>query len=183
MKPVSLAVQLVLLVLVVGASQPATAQMNDPRYADYFLVGRFGEICTMCEVAVLCEAGETDTPRDAVPETGDFTLYYIQTRTFWSQVGTIWEWFISNFDGLAVDGHERPVWVYEVADGSWSGPEIVQARVSLDPPLIAMPGQAIERQHRRWQRPVGNDAGYCQRLPLWETIEVIDRKAPGGKDT
>jgi hypothetical protein len=175
--PMSLATGLLLVVLAL----PASAQFNDPRFSDYFLVGRFGEICTMCEVTVLCEAGDTDIARAAVPETGNFTLYYIQTRTFWSQIGTIWEWFISNFDGMAVDGHERPVWIYEISDGNWSGPDIVQARVSLEPPLVAMPGEAIERQFRHWQRPVGDNVGYCHRLPLWDTLHAVEQHAPGAE--
>ena len=77
---------------------PALAQVNNPAYADYFLVGRFGEICTMCEAVVMCEAGENDTPHDAIPAEGSFKLYYLQTRTFWSQIATIWEWFVANFN-------------------------------------------------------------------------------------
>src|SRR5210317_1358986 len=85
------------------------AQVNMDAYRDYFLVGQFGEVCTMCEVTVLCEAGSELPADDAVPTGGDFTLYHLQTRTFWSQISTIWEWFISNFrqDELAARGHTR----------------------------------------------------------------------------
>jgi hypothetical protein len=167
------------LAVVTGALRPAVAQMNDPAYADYFLVGRFGEICTMCEVIVLCEERESAPDYASIPEDGSFTIYHIQTRTFWSQVGTIWEWFISNFDGMAVDGHERPFLVYEVEDGDWSLPREVTARVSLDPPLLAMDEWAIERKERRWlKQPGGQAVGYCQRLPLWESIEIIETRRP-----
>lgn len=149
--------------------------MNDPTKAHYFLMGRFGEVCTMCEVVVLCRAGEADVTDERIPESGDFTLYYIQTRTFWSQVGTIWEWFVSNFDGMAIDGHERPVWVYQVSAGEWTGPEVVQARLSLEPGMITMPEHSIERIDRQWlTEPDGQAIGYCQRLPLWESIERIE---------
>lgn len=158
----------------------AWAQMSDPAKAHYFLMGRFGEICTMCEVVVLCEAGEADVTAEEIPTSGSFTLYYIQTRTFWSQIGTIWEWFISNFDGMAIDGHERPVWVYEVNENQWSGPELVNARVTLEPGLIRLGTHSIERVERRWQQePGATPIGYCQRLPLWTSIETIDRNAPG----
>ena len=69
-------------------SGPALSQINNPAYADYFLVGRFGEICTMCEAIVLCEAGDSDTQYEGIPEDRSFTLYHLQTRTFWSQVAT-----------------------------------------------------------------------------------------------
>ena len=88
----------------------AFAQVNIDAYRDYFLVGQFGEVCTMCEVTVLCETGTELPPEDKVPDTGSFTLYHLQTRTFWSQVSTIWDWFISNFqqEGLAARGHTPP---------------------------------------------------------------------------
>lgn len=163
-----------------GLIAPALGQMSDPGKAHYFLMGRFGEICTMCEVVVLCEAGDDDVTAEEIPATGSFTLYYIQTRTFWSQISTIWEWFISNFDGMAIDGHERPVWVYEVTNENWSGPELVNARVTLEPGLIRLGSHSIERVERRWQEePGAQPIGYCQRLPLWTSIETIKRNAPG----
>ncbi|UCG72340.1 MAG: hypothetical protein JSV45_14010 [Chromatiales bacterium] len=153
--------------------------MNDPKYADYFLFGRFGEICTMCEVVVLCEVTDADTARETIPESGSFTIYHIRTRTFWSQIATIWEWFIRNFDDTAADGHERPVLVYEVVDGKWPRPRTVRAQVSLEPPVIALHGHEIDRTNRRWHRsPELEPVGYCQRLPLWESIEIIDARRP-----
>ena len=158
----------------------AWAQMNDPSKSHYFLMGRFGEVCTMCKVVVLCQAGESDVTAEEIPASGSFTVYYIQTRTFWSQVATIREWFLANFDGADIDGHERPVWVYEVTENQWSGPERVTARVSLEPGLIRMDGHSIERIERRWQKEPGAEPiGYCQRLPLWTSLEIIDRNAPG----
>ena len=43
-------------VLLLALALPAAGQVNNPAYANYFLVGQFGEICTMCEVVVLCDA-------------------------------------------------------------------------------------------------------------------------------
>ncbi len=37
----------------------ARAQVTVDAYRGYFLYGQFGEVCTMCEVVVLCEAGES----------------------------------------------------------------------------------------------------------------------------
>ncbi|MGI9330777.1 MAG: hypothetical protein ACR2QB_08645 [Gammaproteobacteria bacterium] len=171
-----------LIILLLLSPLTATAQMNDPAYADYFLVGRFGEVCTMCEVVVMCEAAAAETQRDSLPRDGSFTVYHIQTRTFWSQIGTIWEWFVRNFDDRTVDGHERPVLVYTIDDGSWSAAEIQTARFTLATPLIAAPGWSIDRQSRRWQQEPGARAvGYCYRLPLWESLAAIEQQAPSGE--
>jgi len=59
---------------------PAWAQVNIDAYRDYFLVGQFGEVCTMCEVIVLCEAGSAPPAAAAVPEDGDFTFLCLHTR-------------------------------------------------------------------------------------------------------
>lgn len=157
---------------------PAVSQVNNPAYADYFLVGRFGEICTMCEAIVLCEADGNNTQYERIPEGGSFALYHLQTRTFWSQVATIWEWFITNFDpeSLAVAGHTRPVTVYTVNGGRWSEPQTVVARLSLDPATVVIDEHAIDRVDRRWfHSPTAQPAGFCQRLPLWESLDIIAR--------
>lgn len=157
-------------------SGPAAAQVNNPAYADYLLVGRFGEICTMCEAVVLCEAGTTATEHDSIPGDGRFTLYHYQTRTFWSQISTIWEWFIANFDdeSLAARGHERPVEIYEIENGQWTGPRISLARLSLDPAVIRMGNDTIDRVDRRWQLDGATaPVGFCQRMPLWETLDAM----------
>lgn len=164
-------------------SQAAPAQVNDPAYRDYFLVGEFGEICTMCEVMVLCEAGESSPRHDAVPGSGDFTLYHIQTRTFWSQISTIWEWFVSNFSPRAVDGHTRPVHVHRVEDGRFAPMQVVEARVTLAEPYIDMGERRIERVERQWQTDSGLRLGYCQQLPLWEALEEIAARSPGSGQT
>jgi hypothetical protein len=158
---------------------PAVAQVNDKAYADYFLVGQFGEVCTMCEVMVLCEAGAATPSYAGVPESGSFTLYHIHTRTFWSQVSTIWEWFIANFNSRSLAaGHSRPVTTYRVADGTWARLADGDLLISLDPPLIRLPdGQEIDRTNRRWrQTSPPAELGYCQRLPLWDALNVIEKR-------
>jgi len=165
------------------AAGTAQAQVNDPRFRDYFLVGEFGEVCTMCEVAVLCQAGDAPPPADTVPAAGDFTLYMLHTRTFWSQVSTIWDWFISNFSSTPlVGGHDRPVTEYNVANGAWAAPTEHSMHISLEPALLAMDdGKEVDRVNRRWQRTgTGEALGYCARLPLWDTLEVIEARAPRG---
>ena len=164
------------------AATPALAQVNDPRFANYFLVGQFGEVCTMCEVAVLCQAGEVPAAAPAVPDGGDFTLYLLHTRTFWSQVSTIYDWFISNFTSAPlVAGHDRPITVYTVTNGRWSAPAGRMAHISLEPALLTVDdGHAIERVGRGWQGAGGEPLGQCGRLPLWDTLDVIAARAPQG---
>lgn len=165
-------------------SLPAVAQVNMEAFQDYFLVGRFGEVCTMCEVVVLCEPG-TELPReDAVPESGDFTVYHLQTRTFWSQIATIWEWFISNFSQaeLASQGHTRPVHVYTVTEGNWSPLEVVEGRLVLEPGVLEFGDYKIDRTNRAWQSATtGEPVGFCSRLPLWDALDSIEANAPGGE--
>lgn len=162
---------------------PTGAQVNIDAYRDYFLVGQFGEVCTMCEVTVLCAAGSERPAEDAVPGTGDFVLYHIQTRTFWSQVSTIWEWFVSNFtaDALAARGHTRPVHVYTIKDGNWTPPQIIKGSLILDPGVLEFGEYNIDRVDRSWRRADnGASVGYCSRLPLWDALDSIEAHAHGG---
>ena len=136
---------------------PAYGQVNNKAYADYFLVGQFGEVCTMCDVMVLCEAGTSPPTHQAVPADGSFTLYHIQPRTFWSQVGTIWEWFIANFSSKQFDcGDRRPTKIYTIDDGTWAPAVAGELHIALDPPLLATSdGREIERIGRRWRHRRG----------------------------
>ena len=162
----------------------ASAQVNNEAYRDYFLFGRFGEVCTMCEVTVLCQSGDAPPAVTAVPESGRFTVYHLQTRTFWSQISTIWEWFVTNFssESLAAKGHMRPVHVYEVDGESWAGPEVVEARLLLEPGRLEFGDRHIDRTNQRWSVAMtGEAAGYCTRLPLWDVLAVIDTKTGRGE--
>jgi len=165
------------LALVAGPGA-APAQVNIDAYREYFLIGQFGEVCTMCEVIVLCEESDIPPEYAIVPENASFTLYHLQTRTFWSQVSTIWEWFVANFSSqsLAESGHTRPAHVYSVSAGQWSPMQIVEVRLVLEPGVLKFHETMVDRVNRRWldadtQQPLG----YCQRLPLWESLEAITR--------
>ena len=164
-------------------SGQAAAQVNMDAYRDYFLVGRFGEVCTMCEVTVLCEGVDAIPEYSQIPADGTFTVYHLQTRTFWSQVSTIWEWFIANFSSasLAARGHTRPVYIYAVDAGVWQPRELAEARLVLDPGVVQLGTTEINRVNRQWldtatQQPVG----YCQRLPLWDALDAIAQRSVEG---
>ncbi len=138
----------------------------------------------MCEAIVLCETGDSKTQYTDIPKDRSFTLYHLQTRTFWSQISTIWEWFIANFDSdsLAATGHTRPVTVHSVTDGIWSAAQTAQAHLSLDPAIIVIDGHTIDRIKSQWLHgPDLQPAGYCQRMPLWESLDTITRQLPAGK--
>ncbi|WP_101757704.1 hypothetical protein [Oceanicoccus sp. KOV_DT_Chl] len=161
---------------------PVSAQVNDPKYKDYFLMGRFGEVCTMCEIIVLCEHGEVIPNYESIPGSGTFTLYHIQTRTFWSQVSTIWEWFVKNFSEatLAAKGHTRPVYRYVVTENQWAEQEILQARIILEPGRLEFGEHTIDRVEQSWlDNSSGEQLGYCQRLPLWDSLEQINAQTKG----
>ena len=130
----------------------------------------------MCEAIVLCQSSDSALQQEQIPFRGNFTIYHIQTRTFWSQISTIWEWFIANIDAdsLARSGHTRPVIVYDVNAGVWGTPRTVEAHLSLDPATVTLDKHVIDRVERRWLRDdSAGVVGYCQRLPLWDSLAVI----------
>jgi len=160
----------------------AQSQVNSEKYQGMFLVGEFGEVCTMCEVIVLCETGDDAPAYEAIPAQGNFTVYHLQTRTFWSQMSTIWEWFIANFSSESLaQGHERPVSIYVINNGLWSAPEPIDAHIALEPPLLTFGDRQIDRTDRAWVVAAGHETiGYCQRLPLWDGLDVIAANSPEG---
>lgn len=46
---------------VLTPADPVRAQVNIEAYRDHFLVGRYGELCAVCEAVVVCRAGEKET--------------------------------------------------------------------------------------------------------------------------
>ena len=89
--------RLVAIALLVCAAAPAVAQVSNDAYKDYFLVGQFGEVCTMCEVTVLCEASAEQLPSAGGLSRSRATSLSIICRRALSgrRLSTIWEWFVS----------------------------------------------------------------------------------------
>jgi hypothetical protein len=176
------------IILTCLLAPPSYAQISGTQYQGLFLVGRFGEVCTMCEVVVLCERNASmHSPAEnrvegpiEIPPTGAFSLYHFETRTFWSQIATIWEFFVANFstDGLAARGHTRPVRMITVDDGVWAKPVSIEGRLILDPPIIELSRMSIDRTDNSWRVASNSDVvGFCYRLPLWESLELIEQHA------
>jgi hypothetical protein len=157
------------------------AQVSSEKYRGLFLVGEFGELCTMCEAVVLCEPRKGTPRHSSIPEAGDFTLYHIQTRTFWSQITTIREWFIANFNAESLaQGHERPARIYQIKGDQWLPPKTINAHVALEPPFIKFAETRLDRTNKAWlSLDTGQTVGYCQRMPLWDALDVIEANAPG----
>ena len=142
---------------------------------ELLLYSQFGEFCTMCEAVLLCEEGE-EKSYNFIPNTGNFTLYHLRTRTFLSQISTIWEFFIKNFDGYEIKGHKRPVNIITIDSNQWSKPMISDAEISIDPGLIYIEDRMINRVNNEWMNNANESIGFCYRLPLWASIEKIDKK-------
>lgn len=160
-----------------GLSGNSYSQYNNAPYLDLLLFSQFGEFCTMCEAVVLCQQGSTIPEYEAVPDQGSFTLLHLQTRTFWSQVSTIWEWFMNNFNEQPMSGHRRPMTVFTVIDGQWQPPVNTEVHLDIEPPLLSFDEQQIHRRERSWWQQQTN-IGYCQRLPLWPALDSIERHSP-----
>ena len=162
---------------------PARAQITVDAYRDYFLYGRFGEVCTMCEVIVLCQAGESVPQEDAVPSAGRFHALSPAKAHFLvadvNHLGVVCFQLFRRMQ-LAARGHTRPVHVYRVTEGSWSPREIIEGRLVLNPPVFEFGDRNIDRVTRAWSGADASAApGYCSRLPLWDALESIEANAPG----
>lgn len=164
--------------IVVLTSFSLHAQAKDE---ELLLYSQFGEFCTMCEAVLLC--GENQKEKyESIPNDGNYMLYHLETRTFWSQIITIWEFFIKNFEGYEIKGHTRPVRVFEIINNIWKKMGVYEAEISLDPNLIKFDATKIDRNSKSWLNAEGNIIGYCQRLPLWDALEVIESKTTFGND-
>ena len=166
-------------VLLLSVGTIANAQ---PKTTEHLLLGSpYGEFCTMCEAFVVClpqnEAANVNPaePPKVLPESGNFTLYYFPTRTFWQQIYTIWEWFIVNF--MPVNSHGRPLGIYQ-PDGATLSYQAAETFFSIDPPEITLPDAIINRDDGSWLDSNRQPKGSCYRLPLWETPDAVAKRAP-----
>ena len=153
----------------------AQAQEIKSENSELLLYSQFGEFCTMCEAILVC-TDEKNEINDAFLDRESYLLIHLETRTFWSQIATIWEFFIRNFDGYQVKGHSRPAVLYSSEMGNWFDAETTTAEISIDPNLIKIKQFVIDRETQDWIDHKEQKIGSCIRLPLWETLEYIDER-------
>lgn len=169
------------LVIALTALAGAGARAEEQQYL--LLMNRFGELCTMCEAVVLCAEGEAAAPDVAdlaKPGTGPYTIYHFQTKTFWGQVATIWDYLIRWVEPVIRE--ERPVRIYRVGAGGAAGSdrslEERMANLSIDPPLLDMEVRRINRKSSAWETPQGQAVGSCARLPIKEGLGFVKTHSP-----
>lgn len=172
-----------LSLVVVLASLAGTGARAEEEQQYLLLMNRFGEICTMCEAVVLCADGDVSAVTVAdlgSPEAGPFTLYHFQTKTFWGQVATIWNYLRRWVEPIVRE--ERPVQIYTVGAGGVAGPgrslEEHMARLSIEPPLLEVGTRRINRKTSAWETPGGQAVGSCARLPIKEGLGFVKAHAP-----
>lgn len=159
--------------------QPSPAKADEEFM---LLTNRFGELCTMCEAIVLCEPGKQELdfdgalPQDMPPR---FTLYHFQTKDFWGQIATIWDYFARWVNPVVAE--TRPVIVYEVAAGvrETQGTEI--AGLSVKQAQITVGSRIIDRNKRHWLGADGEMLGACARLPLRDALLAYKAKGSWGE--
>ena len=159
----------------------AQAQEIKSENSELLLYSQFGEFCTMCEATLVC-IDEKNKINDAFLDHESYLLIHLETRTFWSQIATIWEFFIRNFDGYQVKGHSRPAILYSSEMGNWFDAETTTAEISIDPNLIKIKQFVIDRGTQDWIDHKEKKIGSCARLPLWETLEYIDERVHKSED-
>ncbi len=143
------------------------------------LANRFGELCTMCEAIVLCESDKEILDfNGALPEemSSSFTLYHFQTKKFWGQIATIWNYFARWIDPVVSE--TRPVIVYEkttsVNGRVLKAKTIETAKLDLDEAKIVVADRTIDRMTHRWALSEKEATGACVRVPLRDTLVYIE---------
>jgi len=142
----------------------------------------------MCEAYLRCKA----TPAVSTEESDEtaFTLYYFQTKDFWQQIATIWDWFVHLID--PVQSQNRPMTVYEKTGDVNNNRQtklITTAFLSLEEARIEVPHAWIDRHDGAWYSEKGARLGQCTRvaivdaMALTRDLEPWDEISAGGAGT
>jgi hypothetical protein len=74
------------------------------------------------------------------------------------------------------------VTVYSISDGEWSSEKTIEGRLILEPGLVELGDYHIDRISSAWINVSSAEAaGFCQRMPLWDSLEKIEINAPRGE--
>jgi hypothetical protein len=151
------------------SKQPLAQEVHStPDWGDYpLLMSQFGELCTMCEAYLKCEADGLSNP-----DSEAFTLYYFQTKTFWGQIATIWDYFAKWFD--PVTSENRPATIYRFQKNSRiSEPVPTKTNLSVADSRIDIDNTWIDRDGSTWHNRSGDVIGTCKRLSIPESMAMI----------
>ncbi len=160
-----------ILAVLLGGGATVQAQEDEDLL---LLTSQFGELCTMCEAYVRCEAvtGEqVQSSNDAA-----FTLYYFQTKDFWGQIATIWDWFVHLID--PVQSQNRPMTVFEKGEADKQTKLLTTAFLSLEEAKIEVPGAWIDRHDGAWYWEGGTLKGQCTRVPIGDAMALTREMEP-----
>ncbi|MDG2244020.1 MAG: hypothetical protein P8L66_11060 [Rhodospirillaceae bacterium] len=154
-------------------AQDSTVSMATPDWGDTpLLMSQFGELCTMCEAYVRCSA---EQPAASNPPR--FTLFYFETKTFWGQIATIWDYFAKWFD--PVTSEKRPATVFKfITTGPPNITAPVTAYLSVADATIDIDGTRIDRNTLAWMADGGDTIGSCRRLGIPESMAMIEANSP-----
>jgi len=154
------------------AAQSAEDLQVTPDWGDYpLLMSQFGELCTMCVAYLYCVPEESGTP-DA-----RYALYHFQTKDFWGQIATIWDYFAIWFD--PVTSESRPAVIYDAMalNQAQTSAETI-AYLDEAENRVEIGGTWIDRQTAAWFDETDQRIGTCIRPGIPEAMEFIEAQGP-----
>lgn len=166
-----------LFLAVSAITSSSNAQTPDvlatPDWGDYpLLMSQFGELCTMCEAYLRC------TPTPEGRQSGrEETLYFFETKTFWGQIATIWDYFAMWFD--PVTSEKRPATIYRVTSPE-DDDSVVQTEtyLSVVDAKIEIDGTWVNRDSGAWFAADDTAIGMCSRKGIGESMAAIAQLWP-----
>ena len=154
-------------------AQESETQFVTPDWGDYpLLMSQFGEICTMCVAYLQCQPEQSD---ESVNEY--FALYYFETKTFWGQIATIWDYFAKWFD--PVTSETRPATIYRFSSEVDRNVRIPPtAYLSVADAKIEIDNTWIDRDTTEWYSASDEKIGSCKRLGIPESTHMVSTNEP-----
>ena len=154
-------------------AQESETEFVTPDWGNYpLLMSQFGEICTMCVAYLQCRPKQTDETAGE-----NFALYYFETKSFWGQIATIWDYFAVWFD--PVTSETRPATIYRFSSDANGNVRIpTNAYLSVADAKIEIDNTWIDRDTSEWYSDSGENIGSCRRLGIPESIHMVSINEP-----